>query len=72
MLCCCFCFVTAVAFGVWQSVNSVDARAPATFDLGSKMKGSPYLIISTIWAFFNGVFPYLFLHYCITAGGTFK
>ncbi len=36
------------------------------------MKGSPYLIISTIWAYFNCIAPYLFLHYCITAGSTFK
>ena len=38
----------------------------------SKLKGNPYLIIATLWAFYNSVAPYLFLHYCFTTGPSFK
>ena len=29
-------------------------------------------MIATLWAFYNSVAPYLFLHYCFTTGPSFK
>ncbi len=72
-MCVCVCVCThAVAFGIWQLPNNVGSRAPAAFEFDSPMRGSPYLIISTMWAGFNCIAPYLFLHYCFTAGKSFK
>jgi hypothetical protein len=35
-------------------------------------QGSPYLIIATLWAWYNVVAPYLFIHYCFTVGPSFR
>ncbi|KAG1680163.1 hypothetical protein FOA52_000276 [Chlamydomonas sp. UWO 241] len=66
-----FTVVTA-CLGIWQLAAGNDGSNNNSFALGSTMKGSPYLIIATLWAWYNVVAPYLFLHYCFTVGPSFR
>eukprot|EP00955_Chlamydomonas_euryale_P087768 364323-Chlamydomonas_euryale.AAC.17 len=61
-----------VGVGIWQLVLTANDATTTSFEFNSPLKGNPYLIISVIWAFYNSMAPYLFLHYCFTAGRTFK
>lgn len=33
---------------------------------------SPFLAVATLWAFCNAAAPLLFVHYCWTAGDSFR
>eukprot|EP00798_Chlamydomonas_sp_ICE-L_P013807 gene13807-19723_t len=64
--------ITVAALGIWQlTVNAPNTRNN-DFAFGSPLSGSPYLVIATLWALHNSVAPYLFLHYCASAGRSFK
>lgn len=66
-----FC-VTTGSLGAWQLATGNDGSNSNSFALGSPLTGSPYLIIATLWAWYNCVAPYLFLHYCFTVGPSFR
>ena len=61
-----------VAVGIWQLTVTINQLSKTGYAFNSPLKGNPFLIISTIWALFNSIPAYLFLHYCFTAGPSFK
>ncbi|KAG1680162.1 hypothetical protein FOA52_000275 [Chlamydomonas sp. UWO 241] len=68
-----FVFTVATGcFGMWQLATGNNGSNNNSFALGSTIQGSPYLIIATLWAWYNVVAPYLFLHYCFTVGPSFR
>lgn len=58
--------------GIWQLSHSLKSGTITKFDLNSPLRGNPYLVVASLWALYNSVPPYLFLHYCFSTGGTFK
>lgn len=66
-----FC-ITTFALGVAQLVSSVHSSVTPSFVLGSPVSGSPFLVIATLWALYNAVPSYLFLHYIFSSGKSFQ
>ena len=55
-----FCFSTGCV-GIWQLATAGavgSGNVAVSFILNSPISGSPFLIIATLWAFFNSVPPY--------------
>ena len=53
--------VVTGCLGIWQLVNSNasgSGNVAVSFVLGSPISGSPFLVIATLWAFYNAVAPY--------------
>ncbi|KAJ9512105.1 hypothetical protein QJQ45_012739 [Haematococcus lacustris] len=58
--------------GCWELSRTVARDTVSDFQLDSPLRGNPYLLIAISWSFFNAIPPYIFLHYCFSAGPTFK
>ena len=55
-----FCFSTG-CLGIWQLATAGatgSGNVAVSFILNSPISGSPFLIIATLWAFYNAVPPY--------------
>ncbi|GFH21737.1 uncharacterized protein HaLaN_19099, partial [Haematococcus lacustris] len=57
---------------MWELSRTISRDTVSTFALNSPLKGNPYLLIAILWSFYNSIAPYCFLHYCFSAGKTFK
>ncbi|GFH13435.1 uncharacterized protein HaLaN_09321, partial [Haematococcus lacustris] len=62
----------ALAFLFLFCCGLVARDTVSDFQLDSPLRGNPYLLIAISWSFFNAIPPYIFLHYCFSAGPTFK
>ncbi|GAX77149.1 hypothetical protein CEUSTIGMA_g4595.t1 [Chlamydomonas eustigma] len=68
-----WCFNIGVfSIGIWQLTLAAKVNTTTGFQLNSPLSGNPYIIISTVWALYNSISPYLFLHYCVTCGRSFR
>ncbi|KAL6758967.1 hypothetical protein V8C86DRAFT_3133901, partial [Haematococcus lacustris] len=65
------CIVISLV-GMWELSRTISRDTVSTFALNSPLKGNPYLLIAILWSFYNSIAPYCFLHYCFSAGKTFK
>ncbi|KAJ9506848.1 hypothetical protein QJQ45_020227, partial [Haematococcus lacustris] len=66
-----FCLVISVV-GMWELSQTIARDTLTSFALNSPLTGNPYLMIAICWSFYNSIAPYCFLHYCFSAGKTFK
>ncbi|GFH08956.1 uncharacterized protein HaLaN_04004 [Haematococcus lacustris] len=58
--------------GCWELSKTVMRDTVSDFQLNSPLRGNPYLLIAISWSFFNAIPPYIFIHYCFSAGRSFK
>ncbi|KAJ9523924.1 hypothetical protein QJQ45_022417 [Haematococcus lacustris] len=65
------CLVISLV-GMWELSQTVQRNTLTSFALNSPLYGNPYLMIAICWSFYNSIAPYCFLHYCFSAGKTFK